>query len=57
MSIIDAIFGRKKDLTMCKPCAVEYGEKKKITPYQGKANKDTCDICGRRRYCLIYKEE
>ena len=37
-------------ICMCGKCAAKMGEKNP----ESKARKDTCQICGKRRYCAPY---
>ena len=40
---------------MCKPCAVSEKEAgKKVELEAGRSEKNTCEVCGRRRFCCLY---
>lgn len=44
-----------KSQPMCRPCAETERLKRKMIAVTFKTKKDTCCICGRRKFCINYE--
>lgn len=44
-------------MILCRPCAEKEKEIKTLKKVSVASRKDTCQNCGRRRFCLLYAVE